>query len=113
MTLPSHALGRPKVPHAGTLAIAKHLVPWNDQGGLCCVGNMYRARQLDQIVAGPAKPLGDDVVRRLHFYNAPVTPQTGSAMNPVDWIRDLYQSGDYIVFKLDIDNDVMEGELVQ
>ena len=97
----------------GQVCGREYLVPWNDKGGLCCVGNMYRARQLDQIVAGPAKPLGDDVVRRLHFYNAPVTPQTGSAMNPVDWIRDLYQSGDYIVFKLDIDNDVMEGELVQ
>ena len=54
-----------------------------------------------------------DVKPRLHFYNAPVTPQPGSAMNPVDWIRDLYQPGDYIVFKLDIDNDAVEGELVQ
>ena len=54
-----------------------------------------------------------DVKPRLHFYNAPVTPQPGSAMNPVDWIRELYQPGDYIVFKLDIDNDVVEGELIQ
>ena len=54
-----------------------------------------------------------DVKPRLHFYNAPVTPEPGSAMNPVDWIRDLYQPGDYIVFKLDIDNDAVEGELVQ
>ena len=45
-----------------------------------------------------------DVKPRLHFYNAPVTPEPGSDMNPVDWIRDLYQPGDYIVFKLDIDN---------
>ena len=34
-------------------------------------------------------------------------------MNPVDWIQDLYQPGDYIVFKLDIDNDAVEGELIQ
>ena len=54
-----------------------------------------------------------DVKPRLHFYNAPVTPDPGSDMNPVDWIRDLYQPGDYIVFKLDIDNDAVEGELIQ
>ena len=34
-------------------------------------------------------------------------------MNPVDWIHDLYKPGDYIVFKLDIDNDAVEGELIQ
>ncbi len=54
-----------------------------------------------------------DVMPRLHFYNAPVTPQPGSAMNPVDWIRDMYQPGDYIVFKLDIDNDAVESELIR
>lgn len=55
----------------------------------------------------------DDVRSRLHFYNAPVTPQPGSAMNPVDWIRDMYRPGDYIVFKLDIDNDAVESQLIQ
>ena len=37
----------------------------------------------------------------------------GSAMNPVDWIHDLYKPGDYIAFKLDIDNEAVEGELIQ
>lgn len=55
----------------------------------------------------------DDVKPRLHFYNAPVTPQPGSTMNPVAWIRDMYRPGDYIVFKLDVDNDAVEGELIQ
>jgi hypothetical protein len=55
----------------------------------------------------------DDVKPRLHFYNAPVTPAPGSAMNPVEWIQKMYRPGDYIVFKLDIDNDAVEGQLIQ
>jgi len=54
-----------------------------------------------------------DVKPHLHFYNDRVTPEPGSAMNPVDWIRDMHRPGDYIVFKLDIDNDVVESKLIQ
>jgi len=54
-----------------------------------------------------------DVKPRLHFYNAPVTPEPGSSMNPVDWIRNMYRPGDFIVFKLDIDNDNVESALIQ
>ena len=54
-----------------------------------------------------------DVQPRLHFYNAPVTPEPGSAMNPVDWIRDMHRPGDFIVFKLDIDRDDIESAFIK
>jgi len=78
--------------------------------------------QFDAIYAWEAQPANpdeywnsvpDDVKPRLHFYNAPVTPQAGSSMNPVDWIKKIYRPGDYVVFKLDIDNDEVEGALVE
>jgi len=34
-------------------------------------------------------------------------------MNPVDWIKNMYRPGDYVVLKLDIDNDEVEGALVE
>jgi hypothetical protein len=84
----------------------------------------YAARGIlfDAIYAWEAQPANqteywnsvpDDVKPRLHFYNAPVTPQAGSSMNPVDWIKNMYRPGDYVVFKLDIDNDEVEGALVE
>jgi hypothetical protein len=78
--------------------------------------------QFDAIYAWEAQPANateywnsvpDDVKPHLHFYNAPVTPQAGSSMNPVDWIKKMYRPGDYVVFKLDIDNDEVEGALVE
>lgn len=76
----------------------------------------------DAIYAWERKPLNgseywatvpDDVKPRLHFYNAAVTPAAGSAMNPVDWIKNMHRPGDFIVFKLDIDNDDVESALIQ
>lgn len=55
----------------------------------------------------------DSIKQRLHFYNAPVTPTAGSPMNPVDWIKKIYRPGDFIVFKLDIDDDDVESVLIQ
>jgi len=78
--------------------------------------------QFDAIYAWEAQPTNateywnsvpDDVKPRLHFYNAPVTPQAGSSMNPVDWIKKMYRPGDYVVFKLDIDNDEVESALIE
>jgi hypothetical protein len=55
----------------------------------------------------------NEVKPRLHFYNAPVTPQANSSMNPVDWMKNMYRPGDYVAFKLDIDNDDVEGTLIE
>jgi len=78
--------------------------------------------QFDAIYAWESQPANpaeywnsvpDGVKPRLHFYNAPVTPQANSSMNPVDWMKNMYRPGDYFVFKLDIDNDEVEGALVK
>jgi hypothetical protein len=84
----------------------------------------YAARGIhfDAIYAWEAKPMAaaeywasvpNDIKPRLHFYNAPVTPEPGSAMNPVEWIKHLHRPGDFIVFKLDVDNDGVESALAQ
>lgn len=34
-------------------------------------------------------------------------------MNPVDWITDMYSPGAHVILKLDIDDDEVEGALVE
>ena len=85
--------------------------------------NTYAAMgiQFDQIFAWEMKPFNhieywagvpDDAVPRLHLYNTPVNATPGSKMNPLRIIRQLYRPGDLIVFKLDIDDDLVETSLV-
>ena len=54
----------------------------------------------------------DLVKPRFHAYNTPATPEVDSSMNPVQWIKKMYRPGDFIVFKLKIDNDEVESALI-
>jgi hypothetical protein len=54
-----------------------------------------------------------DVARRLHFYNQPIQAEPSAKMNPLAWIRHKFKPGDYIVFKLDIDNDELEDKFIR
>jgi len=45
---------------------------------------------------------------RIHFYNMPVTENFTQATHPLNIIRSIYQPGDLIVLKLDIDNRDLE-----
>ena len=45
---------------------------------------------------------------RLHFYNTPITKNFTEASHPLNIIRSIYQPGDFIVVKLDIDNGPLE-----
>jgi hypothetical protein len=77
--------------------------------------------EFDQVYAWEASPISapdywetvpTDVAPRLHFINVPVSAEAGASMNPLTWIRAIYRPGDFIVFKLDIDNDEVEGALL-
>ena len=45
---------------------------------------------------------------RIHFYNVPVTENFTQATHPLNIIRSIYQPGDLIILKLDIDNRDLE-----
>ena len=75
----------------------------------------------DEIFAWEASPVNasaywggvpQDAARKLHFMNIPIQAEAGAPMNPLTWIRDIYRRGDFVVFKLDIDNDPVESELI-
>ena len=78
--------------------------------------------EFDEIFAWEAKPadaaqywksVSPDIGHRLHFYNAFMDADKGSQMNPLEVMRRIYQAGDFIVFKLDIDNDPLEDRIIQ
>ena len=77
--------------------------------------------EFDEIHAWEARPLNaseywasvpDDVATKLHYYNAPVTTSPASHMNPLRVIRDVARPGDFVAFKLDIDADALESQLM-
>ena len=54
----------------------------------------------------------DELRPRLHFFNAPITPDRASRMNPITLIKEIAQPGDFVAFKLDIDNDAVETAIM-
>ena len=54
----------------------------------------------------------DELRPRLHFFNAPITPARASRMNPVTLIKEVADPGDFVAFKLDIDNDAVETAIM-
>jgi len=54
-----------------------------------------------------------DVAPKLHFMNVPISAEPGAPMNPLTWIRNIYKPGDFVVFKLDVDQDGLEGALIR
>ena len=53
------------------------------------------------------------LVCRLHFYNIPVTDNFTAPIHPLNIIRSHYQSGDFIVLKLDIDKSDLESAIMK
>ena len=45
---------------------------------------------------------------RVHFYNVPITKDFSEASHPLNIIRSIYQPGDFVAVKLDIDNGPLE-----
>ena len=91
--------------------------------GLGFLVNQYASMgiQFDEIYAWEQHPYNHSeywksvpahVVPRLHLYNAPVDATPGSKMNPLTLMRNVYQPGDFVAFKLDIDADAIETSLV-
>lgn len=76
----------------------------------------------DEIFAWEAQPtnpaeywatVSDEIVHKLHFINAPIDGELKSPMNPLETMRRIYKPGDFIVFKLDIDNDPLEDKIME
>ena len=44
----------------------------------------------------------------MHFYNVPCDIDAGSPFNPLNIIRSIYRAGDFVVVKLDIDDEIIE-----
>ena len=75
----------------------------------------------DEIFAWEASPVNataywadvpPGVAHALHFMNVPIQAEAGAPMNPLTWVRSIYKPGDFVVFKLDIDNDALESALI-
>ena len=52
------------------------------------------------------------LICRLHFYNTPITDDFREASHPLNIIRSIYEPGDFIVVKLDIDNGPLESAIM-
>lgn len=70
----------------------------------------WEARPMDASSYWAAVPEGLKPV--LHFFNAPITTDPASRMNPVTLIKQIAEPGDFVVFKLDIDNDAVESAIM-
>ena len=49
----------------------------------------------------------------MHFFNFAVSAESESLANPLYFVRQRYRPGDYVIFKLDIDNPDFEHPLVE
>jgi hypothetical protein len=70
----------------------------------------WEARPMDATRYWAAVP--DDIKPVLHFFNAPITTDPASRMNPITLIKDIAEPGDFVAFKLDIDNDDVESAIM-
>lgn len=50
---------------------------------------------------------------RLHFYNTPITDNFNHAAHPLNILRSIFQQGDFVVVKLDIDNGPLESAFIK
>jgi hypothetical protein len=87
----------------------------------------YRARgiEFDRIIAWEAVPVDHHMLWRsaegyppeLHsrvtYYNTPISDDAVSADNPLNHIAALAREEDWVVFKLDVDNNPLEISLVR
>lgn len=50
---------------------------------------------------------------RIHFYNTPITKNFSDASHPLNIIRSIFQPGDFIAIKLDIDDGPLETAIMK
>jgi hypothetical protein len=53
-----------------------------------------------------------DIMPKFQFYNVPASPDINHPASPVRVLKELAQPGDFVLFKLDIDNSPVEMEIV-
>lgn len=58
------------------------------------------------------KSVPDEQVSKLHFYNTYASDEAGPAA-PLGILQKTFQQGDFVVVKLDIDNEVLENKIMQ
>ncbi|KAL3132241.1 hypothetical protein ABBQ32_008829 [Trebouxia sp. C0010 RCD-2024] len=58
------------------------------------------------------KSVPDEYVSKLHFYNTYASDETGPAA-PLGILHRTFQQGDFVVIKLDIDNEMLESKIMQ
>jgi hypothetical protein len=78
--------------------------------------------EFDEIYGWELKPIDDAVYwnewpphlsHKMHFRNVPCSVEPDNPRNPLNILRRLYKPGDYVAFKLDIDNEPIEQALLQ
>ena len=55
----------------------------------------------------------DEYVSRLHFYNMGFDSNTSHAAHPINIIRAIYNPGDVIILKLDVDQSELERSVIK
>lgn len=94
-----------------------------DMEGLRWLVSTFGARGVvfDEILAWEARPqsafdffegMPPSVVARTHFYNMPINAVPGGARNPLTLLKSIATPADFVVFKLDIDTEDLEEELL-
>ncbi|KAL3132127.1 hypothetical protein ABBQ32_008736 [Trebouxia sp. C0010 RCD-2024] len=58
------------------------------------------------------KSVPDEYVSKLHFYNTYASDEAGPAA-PLGILHRTFQQGDFVVIKLDIDNEMLESTIMQ
>ncbi|KAL3156437.1 hypothetical protein ABBQ38_000746 [Trebouxia sp. C0009 RCD-2024] len=58
------------------------------------------------------KSVPDEYVSRLHFYNTYASDEAGPA-TPLGILHRTFQQGDFVVIKLDIDDEMLENKIMQ
>ena len=53
------------------------------------------------------------VLSRMHFFNTPITRDFSDASHPLNIIRSIFQPGDFVAIKLDIDDGPLETAIVK
>eukprot|EP00667_Euglena_gracilis_P014334 EG_transcript_14851 len=55
----------------------------------------------------------DDFKHKMHFFNTAASSDPGSALNPLNVVAAVARPEDFVAFKLDIDNNAVEVQIIQ
>lgn len=93
-------------------------------GSLPWFTEFYRQRgvEFDDIFGWEVKPSSGpeywgevpvEMRARMHYFNVPCDTGSDSPFNPLNIVKNMYQPGDFIVIKLDIDNEPIEQAMMK